>query len=162
MQIGDGASMPRSEILDEGPTGFTIPDPAHPGVFRLADGLCDCTGAPRSGANLITEVYVAPTDFCVDGNCAAASAMKSCTSKRVSKKPLHARHGPDRSFGTGGGTCSETALNPSPSVLGILVDCRDTMRGPLRSTAFGELLVFALERLASPKHDHRRRLHAVP
>ena len=136
---GDPASMPRSEVLDLGPEGFTIPDPTRPGVFRLADGLCDAALA-AGASSMTTEVFVAPSKACLNGDCTRFSLPPTCTSKRPTQSLCQRdidRTGPDA---TGGASCSESALTPSPSVLGILVDRRGTLRGPLRSTFFGAMI----------------------
>jgi hypothetical protein len=129
------SSTPREEILNEGPDGFTIPDRSKPGTFRLADGLCNALGAPLNGDNLATEVYVAPTALCVDGECSAFHSP--CASKRAAQS-LCARNAAGN--GGEGSLCTEQGLTPSPSAMGILIDRRDTMRGPLTSSALGTLL----------------------
>jgi hypothetical protein len=131
------SSMPRAEILDYGSDGFTVPDPSQPEVFRLSPGLCDAANAARS-SNLTTEVYIAPTAFCRDGSC--TPAMPLCATKLPTQSLCDhdlAKTGP---AGTGGSSCQEKALTPSPSVMGLLIDRRDTLRGPLTSPAFSTLI----------------------
>lgn len=133
----DASSMPRAEILDYGTDGFTVPDPAQPDVFRLAPGLCDAATAARS-SNVTTEVYIAPTALCVDGSC--TPAMPLCGTKLPTQSLCDhdlAKTGPT---GTGGAACEEKALTASPSVMGLLIDRRDTLRGPLTSPAFATLI----------------------
>jgi hypothetical protein len=132
----DPASLPRAEILDLGPEGFTVPDPSKPGVFRLAEGLCNAAYA-ASPDNLGTEVYVAPTRFCLDGAC---EQIPTCAAKVPSQSLCAADIAKTGPAATGGVACVERALAPSPSVLGLVVDRRDTMRGPLASAAFASVL----------------------
>jgi len=132
----DPSSTPRAEILDLGPEGFTIPDPSKPGVFRLADGLCNAAYA-ASPDNVSTEVYVSPTRLCLDGAC---SAIPTCAAKVPSQSLCAADLAATGPAATGGAACVERALSPSPSVLGLLVDRRDTMRGPLTSASFASIL----------------------
>lgn len=135
--VDDASSMPRAEILDYGTDGFTVPDPSNPGVFRLSQGLCDAANAARS-SNLTTGVYVAPTAICRDGSC--TPAMPLCSTKLPTQSLCErdlAKTGP---AGTGGASCTETALTSSPSVMGLLIDRRDTLRGPLSSPMFSTLI----------------------
>jgi hypothetical protein len=132
----DPASLPRAEILDLGPEGYTVPDPSKPGVFRLADGLCSAAYA-ASPDNVTTEVYVMPTNVCVDGNC---TPLPTCAAKLPAQSLCAADFAKTGPSGTGGVACEEAALPPSPSVLGLLVDRRGTMHGPLTSSAFATIL----------------------
>jgi len=131
-------SIPRAEVLNLGPDGFSIPDPTKPGVIRLATGLCESNGAPLDGANLVSEVYIAPATVCVNGDCSAK--LPTCETKQASQSLCTRDIEKTGPKGTGGVSCDETVLEPAPSVLGLLVDRRDTMRGPLTSNAFATLL----------------------
>ena len=129
------STSPRSEILDLGPTGFTIPDPKKPGVFRLAAGLCDPSLPGVVAANLATEVHVAPAVIASNG---ALTKSPFCTSKLPSRSLCA------KPTGAIGDTCTETQLQSSPSAMGFLIDRRDTMYGPLKSSAFAALMQFPL------------------
>lgn len=131
-------SIPRAEVLNLGPDGFSIPDPTKPGVIRLASGLCEKDGALPDGSNLVSEVYIAPAAVCLNGDCSAR--LPTCETKLPSQSLCTRDIEKTGPKGTGGEDCDETVLEPAPSVLGLLVDRRDTMRGPLKSNAFATLL----------------------
>jgi hypothetical protein len=105
------------EVLDLDPDeGFSIPDPAKPQQFRLAEGLCDqVKGTPG-----------------VEHRISAVRASGTCQSKRLAQ-PLCAADqltamgvGPDGVAPAGPEVCKSTVLTPPDSALMVIVDDTST------------------------------------
>lgn len=129
-----------SEVLDQDAReGFTIPDPAKPQQFRLAEGLCH----PRGPHRIVTVAG--------SGLCESKTKFQPLCSGEAGPSDDTTGIGGDVTSKLPGGACRTLTLQPAPSVLYVLMDRSRSMGAFFGDEGFQAVLNLSL---GDPVFEH--------